>query len=325
MKTSIKRMNYQQLIAMFSDCLQSEQRNWAPRIYQPLQYQSDGTKVSSEQRDHAVQWMLQLTHRFRWNPESYVLSVSIMDKFLTTVKAHPKYLRCIAITSLYLAAKIHEEDEIVPGTSELVRESRCGCSVREVLRMERVILDKLHWAPATSTALDFLHIFHTMLLTNNPSLLENYSHMTPGHQIAALTTKLKILMTQSQLAVFRPATIALSLLSLELEFYVSDWLTSTIALQKLAGIDSHHLIRCREIISSCFAQYHNRNIVHMYSPEAMNKRAKRKMSESDSDDPDIYDGIKRLYSEDSTDSACSASARQEVECQLHLLQPISAS
>lgn len=324
MKTSIKGMDLPQLGTMFSDCLQSEQRNWAPRIYRPSAL-SEGTKVSSEQRDHAVQWMLQLTHRFRWNPETFVLSVSILDKFLATVRAHPKYLRCIAITCLYLAAKIHEEDEIVPGTSEIVRESRCGCSVREVLRMERAVLDKLHWAPASSTALDFLHIFHMMLLKNNPSLLENYSHMTPSHQIAALTTKLKICLTQSQLGVFRPATVALSLLSLELEFYISDWLTSTVALQKLAGIDSHHLIRCREIISSCFAQYHNRNIVYKYSPEAMNKRAKRKMSESDCDDPDIYDGIKRLYNEEPTDAACGASARQEAEYQPPPLQPISAN
>ena len=40
----------------------------------------------------------------------------------------------------------------------------------------------------------------------------------------------------------------------------------------------------------------------MYSPEAMTKRAKRKMSESEDDDDDeIFDGIKRLYNDDHPD------------------------
>ena len=47
---------------------------------------------------------------------------------------------------------------MVPGVSEIVEKSDCGCTRGELLRMEKVILDKLQWDLKRVTALDFLHI-----------------------------------------------------------------------------------------------------------------------------------------------------------------------
>uniref|UniRef100_A0A2K6V408 Cyclin I n=1 Tax=Saimiri boliviensis boliviensis TaxID=39432 RepID=A0A2K6V408_SAIBB len=114
--------------------------------------------VSPSQRDEVIQWLAKLKYQFNLYPETFALASSLLDRFLATVKAHPKYLSCIAISCFFLAAKTVEEDERIPVLKVLARDSFCGCSSSEILRMERIILDKLNWDLHTATPLDFLHI-----------------------------------------------------------------------------------------------------------------------------------------------------------------------
>lgn len=86
-----------------------------------------------------ILWVGEMSRLFRFCPETAALGVCILNRLLSTVKvedprarvpvsgsrwrdpdpeslgvfqAQPKYLRCIAFTSLVLAAKINEEDEV---------------------------------------------------------------------------------------------------------------------------------------------------------------------------------------------------------------------
>ncbi|KAM3924430.1 cyclin-I2 [Leptodactylus fuscus] len=116
-----------------------------------------GTDISPTQYEQTVLWMEGLNLRFQFYPETFGLAVSILNRILASVKAQVKYLQCIAVTCLYLAAKTNEEDEIIPSVKKLAEQSGCMYSSAEILRMERIILDKLQWDLYTSTPVDFLN------------------------------------------------------------------------------------------------------------------------------------------------------------------------
>nr|XP_039324156.1 cyclin-I isoform X2 [Saimiri boliviensis boliviensis] len=190
--------------------------------------------VSPSQRDEVIQWLAKLKYQFNLYPETFALASSLLDRFLATVKAHPKYLSCIAISCFFLAAKTVEEDERIPVLKVLARDSFCGCSSSEILRMERIILDKLNWDLHTATPLDFLHIFHAIAVSTRPQLLFSLPKLSPSQHLAVLTKQLLHCMACNQLLQFRGSMLALAMVSLEMEKLIPDWLSLTIELLQKA-------------------------------------------------------------------------------------------
>ena len=192
--------------------------------------------VSPSQRDEVIEWLAKLKYQFNLYPETFALASSLLDRFLATVKAHPKYLSCIAISCFFLAAKTVEEDERIPVLKVLARDSFCGCSSPEILRMERIILDKLNWDLHTATPLDFLHIFHAIAVSTRPQLLFSLPSLSPSQHLAFLTKQLLHCMACSQLLQFKGSMLALAMVSLEMEKLIPDWLPLTIELLQKAQV-----------------------------------------------------------------------------------------
>ncbi|XP_022086289.1 cyclin-I-like [Acanthaster planci] len=312
LRSSGKGLQGSMLFGMLSEALNKEQQLWRPVLLK--QPQGEENEIQPSQRDEAVKWLLEWNQKFRYCPETFMQSTGLLDRFLMAVKARPKYLRCIAFSCFFLGAKLREEDEDVPATEDLVQGSGCSFSVGEVLRMELIVLDKLRWDLATVTPLDFLQIFHAMLLTQAPQLLTALGHMTPSRHLSLLTGRLSQCMVNHQLATFRPSALALGLLSLELEVVSRDWLMLSMMFQRLIGVDNQQLIRCRELITASLLGHPGHNAVYIIAPPQQPhsnhhqatargphphedpKTAKRKNQTEDDDD--IYASIKRLYNED---------------------------
>jgi hypothetical protein len=64
----------------------------------------------------------------------------------------------LAVGCLYIAAKCKEEDDTISITPEFVIDCNANCSSSELLRMERLILEKFDWFVDFVTAVDFLQI-----------------------------------------------------------------------------------------------------------------------------------------------------------------------
>ncbi|NXK86748.1 CCNI2 protein, partial [Formicarius rufipectus] len=157
---------------------------------------------------------------------------SLLSVFFFSLQAQLKYLQCIAISCLVLAAKTDEEDEVIPSVQTMAVQRRCKRSPAKILRMERVILDKLQWDLYTETPMDFLNIFHAMVMSKWPQLVPSLAQRNPSLHVALLTRQLQHWMACHQLVQFKGSTLALVIITLELERLTPGWFAVTTALLK---------------------------------------------------------------------------------------------
>ncbi|XP_030740931.1 cyclin-I-like isoform X1 [Echinops telfairi] len=108
----------QRLSFVLEKAISREAQMWKVNVPQMPTSQN----VSPSQRDEVIQWLVKLKYQFNLYPETFALASSLLDRFLATIKAHPKYLSCIAISCFFLAAKTVEEDERIPVLKVLARD-----------------------------------------------------------------------------------------------------------------------------------------------------------------------------------------------------------
>jgi len=154
-----------------SSNLEKERLNWKPS--------SDATQSSAQdlgyQRNELAASIVKLSSEFKFHSETCGLAIMLLDRVQQLFKVQAKYMPCVTVTCLSLAAKTLEEDENIPSTPELVKKSFCGCSYAEITRMEMVLLNKLNWDVKQPSAVDFLHTLHAVLTMHYPHLLSGSS------------------------------------------------------------------------------------------------------------------------------------------------------
>uniref|UniRef100_A0A672PR77 Cyclin-I-like n=1 Tax=Sinocyclocheilus grahami TaxID=75366 RepID=A0A672PR77_SINGR len=289
----------------------------------PKKPTNQDTDISPEKRDEAVRWLRAVHSQLKLYPETLCLAIGILDRFLSAVKR-------------------------IPSLRELVSSSKCGCSPSEILRMERIVLDKLNWDLHSTTALDFLYIFHAMVLSCKSGRLNMaLSTLNPSQHVALLTQQLFHCLAHNALLPVCGSLLSLGLITLELEKLCPDWLALTVDLLHKLQIDSSQLIGCRELVARCLSTHMASlppNTVYICHPlpnapeprdggvlppwhvspaptapsdpntthtRACKSSAKRKVEHMEVDE--YLDGIKRLYNEESPQEGaptCRAETQQ---------------
>ncbi|KAJ7997205.1 hypothetical protein DPEC_G00226550 [Dallia pectoralis] len=238
----------ERLVALLEDALTREQRLWKVPVFKDGHIQ--GTDITLFQVHDVILWLGEMCKLFNFCQETLALGVCVLNRLLATVKAQPKYLKCIALTSLILSAKITEEDEVIGSVKDLVAQSGCNFSTAEILRMERIMLDKLNWDLYAATPIDFVYIFHGMLISGHPHLPSVGAHTQkrPCLQVALWTRQVQHCMACHQLSQFKGSTLALAIITLELERLTPDWFSVFTDLLKRAQIQSTEFIHCKEMV-----------------------------------------------------------------------------
>ncbi|NXC01969.1 CCNI protein, partial [Orthonyx spaldingii] len=230
-------------LAFFSGkCLSREARIWKVPVFQNLTLK-----------------IAEISSQFQFYPETFALVTGIFNRLLASVKAQLKYLQCIAISCLVLAAKT-KEDEVIPSVQTLAVQSGCQRSPSEILRMERIILDKLQWDLYTATPMDFLNIISTTW----PHLPPRLPQRNPSLHVALLTKQLQHCMACHQLVQFKGSTLALVIITLELERQTPGWFAVITDLLKQAQVNRAEFMHSKELVDQELMYLQPLNAVYMF-------------------------------------------------------------
>jgi hypothetical protein len=122
--------------------------------------------VDEECRVKMCEWCYQVVDFCKFRRETVATSMSYLDRFLCTKDGQHalfdrKHYQLVAMTTLYMAIKLHEPLEME--TSLLADLSRGCYNEEEIAKMEQRILQALNWRIQGPTALSFVQHFLALL------------------------------------------------------------------------------------------------------------------------------------------------------------------
>jgi len=201
--------------------------------------------VTIAHRDTAVSNLRLLNIFYGYSHATFALAVNLLDRLLGKVKAHPKYLSCIATCCFYIAVKNGEKDTYIPSAQELVKLSQCGGSGIDLLHMEGLIAEKLQWELEVSLPYTFLQHFYEVFACK-------FNQLEKSLSLASIASKLEVLMCHYDFTQYRPETSSLALLSWVLQetkmFSEADILGTAVELQYYCQISDFEFLQCRALI-----------------------------------------------------------------------------
>jgi len=216
--------------------------------------QDNGLRMTTRLRELEVKDLLSLTRFFGFSSETFSLAISLLDRFLSVMKIQPKHLSCVGLCCFYIAVKSSEEEKNVPLANDLIRISQNRFTVSDMMRMEKIIMEKLYWKVKAPTALRFLRLFHSHIQEQ----LDTESKMIL--RLERLEAQLKACHCSFIFSKIKPSLLAMALLCFEAQDQHDPEHTDNVSealkgLQQQLNIKDGDLVCVRELVGKCLAEY----------------------------------------------------------------------
>ncbi|XP_040840836.1 cyclin-G1 isoform X2 [Ochotona curzoniae] len=209
----------------------------------------NGLRMTARLRDFEVKDLLSLTQFFGFDTETFSLAVNLLDRFLSKMKVQPKHLGCVGLSCFYLAVKSTEEERNVPLAADLIRISQYRFTVSDLMRMEKIVLEKVCWKVRATTAFQFLQLYYSLLQENLPFERNSLNFERLEAQLKACHCR--IIFSKA-----KPSVLALSIIALEIQAQKCIELTEGVeCLQKHSKISGRDLTFWQELVSKCLTEY----------------------------------------------------------------------
>ena len=118
-------------------------------------------------RKKMIDWKFRVVDHFGISRENVATSTSILDRFVFRYRCDRMTFKLAAMTSLYMAAKVHDNNEQLE-LEKLAILSKGEFIVEDIVEMESKILQVLEWRVNPVTAHSFIHSFISSVPTADP-------------------------------------------------------------------------------------------------------------------------------------------------------------
>ncbi|XP_036620782.1 cyclin-G1-like [Trichosurus vulpecula] len=170
----------------------------------------NGLWMTARLRNFEVKELLSLTQFFGFDIETFSLAMNLLDRFPSKMKVQPKYLGCVGLSCFYLAVKSTEERN-VPLATDLIQISQYEFTVSDLMRMEKIVLEKVCWKVKTTTAFQFLQLYYSLIHENLP--FERRKNLS----FERLESQLKACHCRIMFSKAKSSVLALSIIALEIQ------------------------------------------------------------------------------------------------------------
>ena len=104
-------------------------------------YMMKQTDLTPNMRAILVDWLIDVHHKFNLVPETFFLTINIIDRFLSEKVISRQRLQLVGITAMFISSKY--EEIASPAVQDFVKITKDAYTKEEVLRMERIMLQVL--------------------------------------------------------------------------------------------------------------------------------------------------------------------------------------
>ncbi|XP_019197766.1 PREDICTED: G2/mitotic-specific cyclin S13-7-like isoform X2 [Ipomoea nil] len=117
-------------------------------------YMAAQPEINAKMRAILVDWMVEVHRKFELMPETFYLTVNLIDRFLSMKTVSRKELQLVGISAMLIACKY--EEIWAPEVNDFIMISDNAYVRAQVLAMEKTILGKLEWYLTVPTPYVFL-------------------------------------------------------------------------------------------------------------------------------------------------------------------------
>ncbi|XP_020113126.1 cyclin-B2-2-like [Ananas comosus] len=120
-------------------------------------YMANQFDINEKMRAILIDWLIEVHYKFELMDETLFLTVNIIDRFLARQNVVRKKLQLVGVTAMLLACKY--EEVTVPVVEDLILISDRAYTRKEVLEMERLIVNTLQFKMSVPTPYVFMRRF----------------------------------------------------------------------------------------------------------------------------------------------------------------------